>query len=62
MTNYEKLIEHIETLADSVCKISDVLYYRFDNFNYDERCMLNNIFYDVDYVKEELAKLKGGAE
>ena len=51
----------IEILADGVCKIADVLYYK-DNFSYDERCMLNNVFYDVDYIKEELAKLKGGIE
>lgn len=52
----------IETLADGVGKIADILAFRFDNFNYDEINMLSDIFYDVNYIKEELAKLKGGAE
>ena len=60
--NYMGFEDMIETLADSVGKIADVLYYRFDNFSYDERCMLNNVFYDMNDIKEELAKLKEGAE
>ena len=62
MIEHEKLIEHLITLADSVCKIADVLYCRFDQFNYDELCMLNNVYYDVNDIKEELAKLKEGVE
>ena len=54
--------EMIETLADGVCKIADVLAFRFNNFSYDEHCMLNSVYWDVNYIKEELAKLKEGAE
>lgn len=50
----------IETLADGVCKIADVLCYRFDNLSYDEHCILNNVYCDVHYIKDELLKLKGG--
>jgi hypothetical protein len=62
MTNYEKLIEHMEILADSVCKIVGVLTFRFDNFSYDEFNMLNNIAVDANCIKEELEGLKGGVQ
>ena len=48
----------IETLADSVCKIADALSSKYTNFNYDEICMLNNVYYDANYIKEELEKSK----
>jgi hypothetical protein len=52
----------IETLADSVDIIADILCQKANMFSLNQIYKLEDVSYYANCIKDELVKLKGGAE